>query len=154
MFGGDFIVWWFSAGRFSWRLHWGQIDLLLVHPGVDPSSCLFSFWVFILPLCIFICLHSSYVRFTFSILDLAGLFGFWIFLVGGLFHEVKGLIPRLWVNSIGTRNIVAMEAMRRMLCRPNHETHDFKGSSDRCYRMMIPTFELSYSDLAFNLTLT
>ena len=141
-------------GGFSWRLHWGQIDLLLVHPGVDPSSCLFSFWVFILLLCIFICLHCILCALYF----LHTGFGWtvWIldFLVGGLFHEVKGLIPRLWVNPIGTRNRVAMTAMRRMLYRPDHETHDFRGSSDRCYRMMIPKFQLLYSDLAFNLTLT
>ena len=54
------------------------------------------------------------------------------------------------MNSIGTRNRVAMVDMKQILCRPDHET----GSSDRCYRMIIPTFELSYSDLASNLTLT
>ena len=58
------------------------------------------------------------------------------------------------MNSIGTRNRVAMAAMKRMLCRPDHETHDCGGSSDRCYRMIIPAFELLYSDLAFNLSLT
>ena len=77
-----------------------------------------------------------------------------VFLVGGLFHEVKGLIPRLYANSTGTRNRVAMAAMRHMSCRPDHETRDFGGSSDRCYRMMIPTNELFDFDLAFDLTVT
>ena len=47
-----------------------------------------------------------------------------------------------------------MAAMRRMLCKPDHETHDFRGSSDRCYRMTIETYELLYSYLAFDLTMT
>ena len=55
------------------------------------------------------------------------------------------------MNSIGTRNRVAMADMRRMSCRPYHETHDFRGSSDMCYHMMIPTDELFDSDLAFDL---
>ena len=56
MFDGDFIDILIiisdddSAGYFNYGLHWGQINLLMVHPGVDPSSCLFvSLGVYLFP---------------------------------------------------------------------------------------------------------
>ena len=149
MFGGNFINFISddgSARLFQLTTSMGHKDQLLVYPGVDPSSCLFSFWVFILPLFIFVCLHC--IPYVLYFLHTGFCWTVWIlvFLVGGLFHEVKGPMPRLWINSIGTSNRVAMTAIRRMSCRPDHETHDFRGSSDRCYRIIIPTDELLYSD--------
>ena len=80
-----------SAGDFTRE----YVDQMLVHLGVDPSSCLFSFWLFILPLSMFIRLHCILCELYFLYTG----FGWtvWIldFFVGGMFHEVKGLISKV-----------------------------------------------------------
>ena len=91
------LFWWFSAGCFSWRLHWGQVDQMLVHPGVAPSYCFLSFgclslrFQFIYSFCMYlsICMHCILLS---SIYYWCA--GFASCLGGDATIEVKGPVPK------------------------------------------------------------